>query len=187
MEDDEFESQLKSQDYADVYPKLFAKLRAAGWTGGQLPTHDKPTWSNEASWFILNMTALDFILHFEGLSISEPGRYSSGKLATYTNRINFYPDHAFAQMQKSADDYYLDVKDILEDPEAFPVAESNGKVLFITQSCRAAFIDQTLCGYLRAPDPFVLLNAFLFNTDSNGLIETKAGYFGQRITGRPWW
>ncbi|MBE9100881.1 hypothetical protein [Vacuolonema iberomarrocanum] len=89
-------------------------------------------------------------------------------------------------MKTSAADYDLDVEDILEDPDAFPVAESNGNVLFLTQSGRAAFIGQVLSGYARAPNPFVLLNSFLFNVDSGGLIEYKRGYFGQRITGRPW-
>ena len=177
------ESQLNPEAYIDVYPELFAKLKAAGWTG-KVRQHDKPRWAREASLFILNMTALDFILQFEGLRIEAPSHV--GKPGEYTNRIKFYPDNAFANMQTSATDYDLDVEDILEDPDAFPVAESNGQVLFITQSCRAAFIDQTLCGYSRAPNPFVLLNTYLFGVDGGGLIEGKGGYFGQRITGRPW-
>ncbi|NEQ45998.1 MAG: hypothetical protein F6K00_21620 [Leptolyngbya sp. SIOISBB] len=179
------DSQLVHQVYVDVYPELFAKLQAAGWTGQIRQQHDQPKWAREASLFILNMTALDFILQFEGLSVEAPSHI--GKPGEYTNRIRFYPDHAFAHMKQSAEDYYLDVEDILEDPDAFPVAESNGKVLFMTQSGRAAFIDQTLCGYARAPNPFVLLNTFLFGVDGGGLIEYKRGYFGQRITGRPWW
>ena len=180
------ESQLAPQAYVDVYPELFAKLRAAGWTGECFPTYPQPSWTDEADQFMPHPTALDFIVQFEGLSISEPGRYSSGKLAEYTNHIKFYPGSAFAHMKTTCDDYYLDVRDILEDPDPFPVAESNGQILFLTQSGRTAFIDQTLCGYNRAPNPFVLFNTYLFSVNDDR-IDGKAGYFGQRITGRPWW
>ena len=178
------ERPLDPQAYIDVYPDLFAKLKAAGWTG-KIRKHDKPRWAREASLFILHMTAVDFILQFEGLSVEVPSPI--GKPGQYlSNRIKFYPDRAFANLQTSARDYDLDVEDILEDPEPFPVAESNGQVLFLTQAGRAAFIEQTLCGYSRAPNPFVLLNTYLFGVDAEGLIEGKGGYFGQRITGRPW-
>ncbi|MEO1148038.1 MAG: hypothetical protein AAFY26_20845 [Cyanobacteria bacterium J06638_22] len=178
------ESQLDTQAYVDVYPELFAKLKAAGWTG-KVQQHDKPRWAREASLFVLNMAALDFIVQFEGLRIEVPSHV--GKPGEYPNHcIKFYPGSAFACMKTSAADYDLDVEDILEAPDAFPVAESNGNVLFLTQSGRAAFIEQVLSGYARAPNPFVLLNSFLFNVDSGGLIEYKRGYFGQRITGRPW-
>lgn len=176
-------SQLASHAYVDAYPELFAKLRAAGWTGKKRPDHDQSRWVKEASLFILNMTTLDFIWQFEGLSLEAPSHI--GKPGEYTNRINFYPGSAFANMTTSAADYEEDVEDILEDPDAFPVAESNSQILFLTQSGRAAFIDQTLCGYNRAPNPFVLLNSYLFNVNDE-LIDGKAGYFGQRITGRPW-
>ncbi|MBE9100882.1 hypothetical protein [Vacuolonema iberomarrocanum] len=65
------ESQLDTQAYVDVYPELFAKLKAAGWTG-KVRQHDKPRWAREASSFILNMTALDFIVQFEGLRMKYP-------------------------------------------------------------------------------------------------------------------
>lgn len=179
------ESQLESEAYVDLYPALFDKLKAAGWTGKTRPQKNKPTWAREASLFIMHPSAFDFEWQFGGLSIEVPSSY--GKPGEYRNRIRFYPDLAFAAMSKSFTDYDLDIKDILEDPEPFPVAESGGNVLFITQSGRAAFIEQTICGYARAPNPFVLLNTFLFGGDGGGLIEGKAGFIGQRITGRPIW
>ena len=179
------ESQLEPEAYADVYPELFAKLKAAGWTGKNRPQKNKPTWAREASLFIMHPSAFDFEWQFGGLSIEAPSQV--GKPGEYCNCIKFYPDLAFAAMDTSFKDYDLDVEDILEDPEPFPVAEVNGHVLFLTQSCRAAFIEQTFCGYARAPNPFVLLNTFLLGVDGGGLIESKAGYIGQRITGRPIW
>lgn len=173
-------SQLNPQSYIDVYPELFAKLTAAGWTGEILPTnYDKPTWAKEACFFSLNLTALDFILQFEGLSIEAPSRV--GRPGECTTCIRFYPDLAFFAMHQCVSNYQLDVQAILEDPEPFPVAEANGRVLFMTQSCRAAFIDQTLCGYIRAPNPFVLLNAVLFDTDGDSTIESDAVAIGYRI------
>ncbi|AFY37878.1 hypothetical protein Lepto7376_1535 [[Leptolyngbya] sp. PCC 7376] len=178
-------SQLEPHCYVERYPELFAKLKAAGWTGKRLQGHHKSAWVREASLFILHPSAFDFLLQFEGLMIEAPSHIS--EQSQHINRIRFYPDLAFASMKTSAADYELDIEEILGDQEVFPVAEANGKVLFITLSCRAAFIDQSLCGYLRASNPFVLLNTVLFETDGDGMVEREVVPMGDRVTGRPMW
>lgn len=179
------QDRVKFEGFANSYPALFDKLKKAGWTGGKLPRPlpgpARLSWARAAELFVLHPTALDFLLVFEGLELE--ASYVVGDLGPYTSHVRFYPGRAFASMKTSAFDYDEDITDILEDPDPFPVAESAGKVLFITPSCRAAFIDQSLCGYIRAPEPFMLLNAVLFNVGSD-LVERDAVPFGDRVTGR---
>lgn len=156
------------------HPELFTLLRAAGWVPGQTGPERATNWSERALHFNLNRYALNILLELGGivLEFAPPG--------ARVHRFTFAPGTAFDNLVAVAPDYTLDIATILSSEQAFPVGEGGGKVLFVNERKQASFIDQSLCGFVRAPDPFVLLDWFLLQKTSPH-IEHRAVHQGARI------
>jgi hypothetical protein len=166
--------------FEDAYPALFARLREAGWRPGEIGGPERQTrWASEAILHPYNPLALQMELELGGLTLvaAAPG---GGK-----SRFQFAPGQTSANLKAAADDYDRDVRDIVRSDDPFPVGEGHGWVLFVAGSGRSALIEQALAAYIRADEPFVLLDALLTGARHDARIEHAAAAQGTRVTGRP--
>jgi hypothetical protein len=65
------------------------------------------------------------------------------------------------------------------------VGEGHGWVLFVSGTGRSALIEQALAAYVRADEPFVLLDLLLTGASHDDRIEDAVVAHGTRVTGRP--
>jgi hypothetical protein len=163
------------------FPALFARLREAGWRPGVIGGPERQTrWASEAILFPYNPRALQMELELGGLSLLTDapggGRHS----------FEFAPGQIFFNLRNAASDYDRDVLAILGAEDPFPVGEGHGCwVLLVSGTGRSALIEQALAAYIRAADPFVLLDLLLTGARHDDRIEHAAVAHGTRVTGRP--
>jgi hypothetical protein len=163
------------------YPALFGRLREAGWRPGVIGGPERRTrWASEAILFPYNPLALQMELELGSLSLrtDAPG----GGCHSFA----FAPGPIFDNLRNAANDYDRDVFDILGAEDPFPVGEGHGCwVLFVSGTGRSALIEQALAAYVRADEPFVLLDPLLTGARHDDRIEHAAVAHGTRVTGRP--
>jgi hypothetical protein len=162
--------------YEEFYPKLFQYMRIAGWSEARHHPISKVT--NTAIWRIAHWILYpdNFLLSFGGLTVRVK---PSGLMALFIDErdVTFKINGAFDRLMKEPG-APADVKDILGTSEAYPVAETEGHILFVSGTGEAALIEQTLVGYMVGDNAFSVLSRFLLGEDHEDVrvVTLREGY-----------
>jgi len=101
------------------------------------------------------------------------------------NKFRFAPAEMYHSMT-GREDFEVDIfKDLgtyhqTYPKEGYPIGEGGSAVMFVRQDFEAALIDHSLCGFFRAPIPFIILDWFLLEIPSP-LLQHHGTYQGDRI------
>jgi len=169
------------QRFEPSHRELFAHLSAAGWRAGQSPDNADPSlWALPDAHFSLNAPGTSCMVELTGIALDITP--ADGQ----RSRFQFGCRDILTTMAQQPD-FTLDVLKILgtlrqpHPQDGYPIGEGDGAVLFVREDLTAALIDHSLCGFFRAPDPFILLDWFLLRIPSS-LMEHHAVHHGDRIS-----
>ena len=168
------------QRFQPSHPGLFTHLAAAGWRAGQSPVHADPElWALPDTHFSIHEPGISCMVELTGIELDITP--ADG----LRSRFRFGCRDILSTMSQQPG-FTLDVLKILgtlRQPypqDGYPIGEGAGSVLFLREDLTAALIDQSLCGFFRAPNPFILLDWFLLRIPSIH-IEHHAVHQGDRI------
>jgi len=164
--------------FKEQHQQLFTGFRTEGWKPGKHGSERETEWIALSYTFELNNYAFAMLLELGAIDLNLPHPDLD------VRPFGFAPGNCYKTLMNASDDADAEVLDILDDL-AFPVGEGSGNVLFVGSEGRSALINNALCGYARAPNPFILLDWYLLGKQRND-IEIASVPFGERITGRSW-
>jgi hypothetical protein len=166
--------------FQELHPELFKLLAEAGWKPGETPdAASSAVWEQPDRWFNSNTPGIAFMVELSGICIHV------GEGTNFPRFIRFGCTDTLTTMSRNYD-FEADVYKIIGTyndsgtPDGYPVAEGPGAVLFVRQDYYSAFIDHSLCGFFRAPDPFIILDWYLLGIHSP-LLEHRGVHQGDRI------
>ena len=153
---------LDFYSYETHYPDLFELFWNAGWTGGSRAVPDSFE-RRLLGIYDYTIYSHSLIKCFYGLSIS-----SEWKLGGMPRVFTFDLGSAFDHLRSYHTEWEL-VFDVFGNEFCQPVGESEGHVLFVRGDGASLLLEQSLRSYALAPNPFALLNWWMFLTPSDGV------------------
>lgn len=145
--------------YEPFYPALFLALRAGGWSERRAEPISEATYARVRALTWDCYYGDQLLQQFGGLSarvkpVGELGRYIDHR------DVRFAVDGALTQLLDGTGLYDV-LDEALGTREVYPVAETEGHVLFVSRRGEAALIEQSLVGYMVGDNPFSVLSRFL--------------------------
>ena len=178
MSDQELEF-LDITSYEPAHASLLKLLREAGWRAGETPTTASADyWELADQYFFLNSPGMTAMVELSGIVL---------QVETQIGRrtCRFAPNSSFRSLA-GIDGFetavYKNLGTLEESypQDGYPIGEVDGSVLFAKEDFGTVLIDHTLCGFFRAPNPFIILDWLLLEIPSDDL-EHFGAYQGDSI------